>query len=155
MGASKSKGGGASSGTAVDVRILQKQRRQQVATEFERLEKEDRRRRRAADQMAALQSPAAPFVPKRSAALEPRLRPSDYDAEAKRRMQDQLAWDSQTFVLNQLLLSVQFFDNYERYGVCAQTTKFDAQTFSNTSIITETHFIITISSPHFRSTVRN
>lgn len=62
--------------------------------------------------MATLQTPAAPFVPKRM--VEPHLHSSDYDAEAKRRMQDQLAWDSQTFVLNQLLLGVQIFDNYER-----------------------------------------
>lgn len=66
----------------------------------------------AAVKMATLQTPAAPFVPKRM--VEPHLHSSDYDAEAKRRMQDQLAWDSQTFVLNQLLLGVQIFDNYER-----------------------------------------
>lgn len=39
---------------------------------------------------------------------------SDYDMEAKNRMQDQLACDSQTFVLNQLMLSVQFYGNFEK-----------------------------------------
>lgn len=39
---------------------------------------------------------------------------SDYDMEAKNRMQDQLACDSQTFVLNQLVLAVQLFGNFER-----------------------------------------
>lgn len=40
---------------------------------------------------------------------------SDYDMEAKNRMQDQLAYDSQTFVLNQLMLTVQFYGNFEKY----------------------------------------
>lgn len=39
---------------------------------------------------------------------------SDYDMEAKNRMQDQLACDSQTFVLNQLMLAVQFYGNFEK-----------------------------------------
>lgn len=43
------------------------------------------------------------------------MRESDYDIEAKSRMQDQLASDTQTFILNQLMLSVQFHSNYERY----------------------------------------
>lgn len=40
---------------------------------------------------------------------------SDYDVEAKNRMQDQLACDSQTFVLNQLMLAVQFYGHFEKY----------------------------------------
>lgn len=40
----------------------------------------------------------------------------DYDIEAKKRMQDQLALNSEMFVLNQMMLSVQFFANYERYN---------------------------------------
>lgn len=39
---------------------------------------------------------------------------SDYDMEAKNRMQDQLACDSQTFVLNQLMLAVQLYGNFEK-----------------------------------------
>lgn len=39
---------------------------------------------------------------------------SEYDMEAKNRMQDQLACDSQTFVLNQLMLAVQFYGNFEK-----------------------------------------
>lgn len=38
----------------------------------------------------------------------------DYDMEAKNRMQDQLACDSQTFVLNQLMLAVQFYGHFEK-----------------------------------------
>lgn len=41
---------------------------------------------------------------------------SEYDMEAKNRMQDQLACDSQTFVLNQLMLAVQFYGNFEKYS---------------------------------------
>lgn len=40
---------------------------------------------------------------------------SDYEIEAKRQMQNQLAFNSDIFVLNQMILSVQFFANYERY----------------------------------------
>lgn len=39
---------------------------------------------------------------------------SDYEIEAKRLMQNQLAFNSDIFVLNQMILSVQFFANYER-----------------------------------------
>lgn len=93
---------------------LQQFHRDQYEREYRRIEKEERRAAKAAEkarQMAALRTPAPPFVPKKP---EPKFQDADYDAEAKRRMQDQLAWDSQTFVLNQLMLSVQFFENYER-----------------------------------------
>ncbi|XP_052865563.1 uncharacterized protein LOC128271917 [Anopheles cruzii] len=39
---------------------------------------------------------------------------NDYDLEAKRRMQHQLAFNSDIFVLNQLMLGVQFYGNFER-----------------------------------------
>jgi hypothetical protein len=48
---------------------------------------------------------------------KPVLTELDYDAEAKRRMQEQLAFNSDIFVLNQMMLSVQFFRNFERYGI--------------------------------------
>lgn len=38
----------------------------------------------------------------------------DDDIEAKRQMQDQLAFNSDIFVLNQMMMSVQFFGNFER-----------------------------------------
>lgn len=40
----------------------------------------------------------------------------DIEVEVKRRMQDQLAFNSDIFVLNQMMMSVQFFANYERFG---------------------------------------
>lgn len=39
----------------------------------------------------------------------------DLEIEVKRRMQDQLAFNSDIFVLNQMMMSVQFFANYERF----------------------------------------
>lgn len=36
------------------------------------------------------------------------------DIETKKRMQDQLAFNSDIFVLNQMMMSVQFFGNFER-----------------------------------------
>lgn len=38
-----------------------------------------------------------------------------YDEEAIDRMRHQLKNDSEAFLLNNILLSVQFFENYERY----------------------------------------
>ena len=38
----------------------------------------------------------------------------DMEGDVKRRMQDQLAFNSDIFVLNQMMMSVQFFANYER-----------------------------------------
>lgn len=113
MGASKSRV--ASSPSDADLRQKSIQVRQQIASNY-RHRQPHQKSTPAAAQMAMLQAPTAPFVPKRTTGESP----DDYDAEAKRRMQDQLAWDSQTFVLNQLLLGVQFFDNYERlvFGFC-------------------------------------
>lgn len=37
-----------------------------------------------------------------------------YDLEAKQRMVNQLGQDTSTFLLNQIMMSVQFFGNYER-----------------------------------------
>lgn len=39
----------------------------------------------------------------------------DFEVEIKRHMQDQLAFNSDIFVLNQMMMSVQFFANYERF----------------------------------------
>jgi hypothetical protein len=36
------------------------------------------------------------------------------DSEVKKRMQDQLAFNSDLFVLDQMMMSMQFFGNFER-----------------------------------------
>lgn len=40
---------------------------------------------------------------------------NDLEFEIKKRMQNQLAFNSDIFVLNQMMMSVQFFANYERF----------------------------------------
>lgn len=42
------------------------------------------------------------------------LHENNEDIDSRKRMQDQLAFDSDIFVLNQMLLSVQFFGHFER-----------------------------------------
>lgn len=42
------------------------------------------------------------------------LNESDYDIESRNRMQEQLAWDSQSFVLNQIMFALQFYSNFEK-----------------------------------------
>lgn len=43
---------------------------------------------------------------------------NDVEIEIKKRMQNQLAFNSDIFVLNQMMMSVQFFANYERFELC-------------------------------------
>lgn len=74
-----------------------------------KLKKMERKRKKLkTNKMDKLKQPQAPYVPRTPTV-------SSYDIEAKRRMQDQLAFDSETFVLNQLMLSVQFYGNYDKY----------------------------------------
>lgn len=40
---------------------------------------------------------------------------NESDIEAKKRMQDQLAFNSDIFVLNQMMMCIQLFGNFERY----------------------------------------
>lgn len=58
-----------------------------------------------------LKMPRAPPLPDRCEVFSE----SDLEVEIKRRMQDQLAFNSDIFVLNQMMMSVQFFANYERF----------------------------------------
>ncbi|XP_040173607.1 uncharacterized protein LOC120906177 isoform X1 [Anopheles arabiensis] len=67
-----------------------------------------KQRRSKLDELRDTEPP--PIVRKSKAKLEE----SDYDSEAKRRMQHQLAFNSDIFVLNQLVLGVQFYGNFER-----------------------------------------
>uniref|UniRef100_A0A182P0V4 Mab-21-like HhH/H2TH-like domain-containing protein n=1 Tax=Anopheles epiroticus TaxID=199890 RepID=A0A182P0V4_9DIPT len=67
-----------------------------------------RQRKSKLDELRDAEPP--PIVRKSKAKLEE----SDYDTEAKRRMQHQLAFNSDIFVLNQLVLGVQFYGNFER-----------------------------------------
>ncbi|XP_058819657.1 uncharacterized protein LOC131682284 isoform X2 [Topomyia yanbarensis] len=114
-----------------EVEIARKKRREQnvkeraaeVAAERKKIEKlrkrEEKEAKRAQKKKSKKRkskledlkdSQPPPIVRKSKAKLEE----SDYDSEAIRRMQDQLAFSSDVFVLNQLLLGVQFYGNYER-----------------------------------------
>ncbi|XP_053681631.1 uncharacterized protein LOC128732409 [Sabethes cyaneus] len=115
-----------------EVEIARKKRREQTAKERtaeaeaerkrsekqrKRAEKEAKRaaqkrnRKKRKSQLEQLQDTEPPPIVRKSKA---KLEESDYDSEAIRRMQDQLAFNSDVFVLNQLLLGVQFYGNYER-----------------------------------------
>lgn len=83
--------------------------KQQKRAEKEAKRKSDKKKRKSKlDDLKDTEPP--PIVRKSKAQLEE----SDYDSEAIRRMKEQLAFNSDIFVLNQLLLGVQFYGNYER-----------------------------------------
>lgn len=65
------------------------------------------------DKLKDAQVPIAPERP----AVKPTLTLDEtkYNLTVKKKLQAQLASDSATFVLNQLMMSVQFFGNYERF----------------------------------------
>jgi hypothetical protein len=58
----------------------------------------------------SLKTPQAPLIDHSEM-----LNEDDFEVEIKRHMQDQLAFNSDIFVLNQMMMSVQFFANYERF----------------------------------------
>ncbi len=74
-------------------------------------EKKKKRNEKRVKDMQNLKNPVAPHVPKK---VDQNAINLDYDVVAKQRMQDQLANDSQIFILNQLMLAVQFFEYYEK-----------------------------------------
>lgn len=58
-----------------------------------------------------VKQPQAPHVPR----IENiNFEETTYDLEAKQRMINQLGQDTSTFLLNQIMMSVQFYGNYER-----------------------------------------
>lgn len=58
-----------------------------------------------------VKQPQAPHVPR----IENiNFEETTYDLEAKERMINQLGQDTSTFLLNQIMMSVQFYGNYER-----------------------------------------
>lgn len=101
---------------------MERYKREMYEKQYREMEKLERKKKRqqekAKRKLDNLESPDAPHVPRKGSLAQgqqhPQMRDSDYDIEAKNRMQNQLACDTQTFVLNQLMLSVQFHSNYER-----------------------------------------
>lgn len=119
---------------------MERYKREMYEKKYREVEKQERKKKRIDEKsnrkLENLESPEPPHVPRKSDTMQHQhntqhqhqhqhqlqqqqqhthhMRESDYDAEAKSRMQDQLACDTQTFVLNQLMLSIQFHGNYER-----------------------------------------
>ncbi|XP_058443630.1 uncharacterized protein LOC131425620 isoform X2 [Malaya genurostris] len=90
-------------------RKQQEKRKKRAEKEAKRAQKKNRKKRKS--KLEDLKDSEPPPIVRKSKA---KLEESDYDSEAIRRMQDQLAFNSDVFVLNQLLLGVQFYGNYER-----------------------------------------
>lgn len=62
--------------------------------------------------LESFKMPRPPSIPDRSEIFSE----ADLEVEIKKHMQDQLAFNSDIFVLNQMMMSVQFFANYERFA---------------------------------------
>lgn len=106
---------------------MERFKREMYEKKYREVEKQEKKKKRQEEKtkrkLENLKSPEAPHVPRKSDLMQHHhhhshqyhhMRENDYDIEAKNRMQDQLACDTQTFVLNQLMLSIQFHGNYER-----------------------------------------
>lgn len=107
MGKTQSKTRFPNSATAADDSVDKKATDRKEKLE----EKKKKRNEQRLKNMQNLKNPTAPHVPKKA---DQNIINVDYDAVAKQRMQDQLANDSQSFILNQLMLAVQFFEYYEK-----------------------------------------
>lgn len=82
----------------------------------EKLKKDNEKKKmiklaRKKSKLDGLKEPFAPPLPDRNELFSE----AEMEVEVKRRMQDQLAFNSDIFVLNQMMMSVQFFANYERF----------------------------------------
>ncbi|XP_062542834.1 uncharacterized protein LOC134210660 isoform X2 [Armigeres subalbatus] len=94
---------------AAELKQLEKQRKRSEK-EAKRAQRKNNKKKRKSKLDLLKDTEPPPIVRKSKAQLEE----SDYDSEAIRRMKDQLAFNSDIFVLNQLLLGVQFCGNFER-----------------------------------------
>jgi hypothetical protein len=83
-------------------------REQKQKKEIQKRKKLDEKRKRKFEKQSKLDKLKQPTAP-----VVPRIH-TDYETQAKSRIKYQLDNDSETFLLNQLMLSIQFFGNYER-----------------------------------------
>lgn len=98
---------------AAELKQIEKQRKR-AEKEAQRVQRKDQKKKKKSkrkSKLGDLKDTEPPPIVRQSKA---KLEESDYDSEAIRRMKDQLAFNSDIFVLNQLLLGVQFYGNYER-----------------------------------------
>lgn len=88
-------------------RQMHEQRRNEIENDLKRQKKAEKKRMKKGTKLDVLKTPQPPTRPTKET-------DADQDVIAKRRMQNQLALDSQSFVLNQIMLSIQFYSNYRR-----------------------------------------
>lgn len=97
---------------------MEKYKREMYEKKYRECEKQLRRRKKSDEKSKRDTSTSNQTSrhedPTQSSTRSKQFSESDYDVEAKNRMQDQLACDSQTFVLNQLMLAVQFYGHFEK-----------------------------------------
>lgn len=89
-----------------------RQKREKLKKDCERKKQKKFSFARKKSKLEDLKMPRPPLLTQCSEVLSE----ADQEVEIKRRMQDQLAFNSDIFVLNQMMMSVQFFANYERFA---------------------------------------
>lgn len=94
---------------------VKKRLEKQKEKEAKRLKKEEKlagKRKKKSKKLDDVKQPQPPHVPR----IENiNFEETTYDLEAKQRMINQLGQDTPTFLLNQIMMSVQFYGNYERF----------------------------------------
>lgn len=88
------------------------QKREKLKKDSERKKQKKSSFMKKNSKLENLKTPRPPLIPNRNEILNE----VDLEVEIKRHMQDQLAFNSDIFVLNQMMMSVQFFANYERFA---------------------------------------
>lgn len=88
-----------------------RQKREKLKKDCERKKQKKTNLMKKNSKLEGLKMPRPPLIPERSKISNE----ADFEVEIKRHMQDQLAFNSDIFVLNQMMMSVQFFANFERF----------------------------------------
>jgi hypothetical protein len=89
-----------------------KQKREKLKKENDRKKQKKSSSMKKNSKLESLKTPRTSFISDRGEIHNE----TDLEVEIKRHMQDQLAFNSDIFVLNQMMMSVQFFANYERFA---------------------------------------
>lgn len=105
-----------------------RQKREKLKKDSERKKQKKSSSMKKNSKLENLKMPRPPLIPERNEIFNE----VDYEVEIKRHMQDQLAFNSDIFVLNQMMMSVQFFANFERYAL----TSFYCSSMRIISIVT-------------------
>jgi hypothetical protein len=113
MGKSHSKSDSSPTFTINDKAPLSpRQKREKLKIDSERKKQKKSSFMKKNSKLENLRTPRPPLIPHQNEILND----VDLEVKIKRHMQDQLAFNSDIFVLNQMMMSVQFFANYERFA---------------------------------------